>query len=101
MTLDYLHSQSIFHRDVKLDNVLIQPLDSQPVPQLKLVDFGLSMEGRLANTNVVRGQALQLCCVAGKQFPITCTRAVRSVALQLPAASTLVRHTLVKSCMQL
>ena len=32
-----MHSKSIIHRDLKLDNILISPLD-----EVKLIDFGFA-----------------------------------------------------------
>ena len=36
----YLHSKSIMHRDIKLENILI----SRKTDNVKLVDFGYSCE---------------------------------------------------------
>jgi serine/threonine protein kinase len=41
-TLNYLHSQGICHRDIKLENImLVKPND---LSHIKLIDFGLSKE---------------------------------------------------------
>ena len=42
-SLDYLHSQHVFHRDVKLENVLLQGF-VRGDPVIKLSDFGFSMK---------------------------------------------------------
>ena len=39
----YLHRHRIVHRDVKLANCLVFTSPSDPLPVLKLTDFGLSM----------------------------------------------------------
>ena len=37
--MDYLHSHRVAHRDVKLDNIV---LDSQKPPRVKVCDFGFA-----------------------------------------------------------
>jgi len=39
LIVQYIHQQGIYHRDIKLENVLIQPNGS-----VKLIDFGLSIQ---------------------------------------------------------
>ena len=40
MSLNYLHSQKICHRDIKLENIMLQNEGDSSV--VKLIDFGLS-----------------------------------------------------------
>ncbi|KAH3764395.1 serine/threonine-protein kinase Chk2 [Pelomyxa schiedti] len=50
-SVDYLHSCGIFHRDLKVDNVML--MDTRSPPHVKIIDFGLSRvlkEGELAHT---------------------------------------------------
>ncbi|TYK13915.1 serine/threonine-protein kinase SRK2H-like isoform X1 [Cucumis melo var. makuwa] len=42
--VDYFHSLEICHRDLKLDNIL---LDGFPAPRLKICDFGFSKSSML------------------------------------------------------
>jgi serine/threonine protein kinase len=37
--LEHIHSNGLVHRDIKLDNILISPLDHR---QIRLIDFGLA-----------------------------------------------------------
>lgn len=37
-----LHMAGIFHRDLKLDNILIEHDDARPVPRVRIIDFGCS-----------------------------------------------------------
>jgi len=41
--LNYCHKQKVWHRDLKLENIMIQE-DKNGNPQAKLIDFGLSRE---------------------------------------------------------
>ena len=40
--LNYIHKHDIVHRDIKLDNILIDPVTQQ----IKLIDFGFSTYAR-------------------------------------------------------
>ena len=42
--LNFLHQNNIFHRDVKLDNLLLDVFGPNEEPLVKLSDFGLSVE---------------------------------------------------------
>ena len=57
--LIYIHSKNIIHRDIKLDNILINfPTKSQKenldysLAQIKIIDFGLSTQADLAKSAV-------------------------------------------------
>ncbi|XP_037940107.1 serine/threonine-protein kinase GG21441-like [Teleopsis dalmanni] len=43
--LVYIHSKNIIHRDIKLENVLVQRDVNERICDIKLTDFGLSTEG--------------------------------------------------------
>lgn len=55
--LDFAHERGVIHRDVKLENVMINALD-----QVKLMDFGLAraMQGSPDRTMVVTGTPLYM-----------------------------------------
>jgi len=41
LTLDYIHQKSIIHRDIKLENILINKKDEGGY-NVKIADFGLA-----------------------------------------------------------
>lgn len=41
-SLNYLHNQQVCHRDIKLENVMLQNVDD--LTNLKLIDFGLAKD---------------------------------------------------------
>ncbi|GBF96707.1 sulfur stress regulator [Raphidocelis subcapitata] len=42
LAVDYCHRKGVANRDIKLDNLLLQPLTGLPRPLLKVCDFGYS-----------------------------------------------------------
>lgn len=45
--LDYIHANEIIHRDIKLDNIMIDDFSD-----IKITDFGLAIEGKSQSTEV-------------------------------------------------
>ena len=41
MTLDFIHKKGVVHRDIKLDNILINKIEEEEY-HIKLADFGLA-----------------------------------------------------------
>ncbi|KAA8499254.1 Calcium/calmodulin-dependent protein kinase type 1D [Porphyridium purpureum] len=62
--LYYLHARGIVHRDIKPENILL--LDSNPLPTVKLTDFGLSnmLESGLMTENLLNSVVGSLLYVA-------------------------------------
>lgn len=44
LAVDYCHRKGVANRDIKLDNLLLQPLQGLPRPLLKVCDFGYSKQ---------------------------------------------------------
>ncbi|KAJ9526452.1 hypothetical protein QJQ45_009926 [Haematococcus lacustris] len=42
LALEYCHTKGVVHRDVKLENVVLQTVAGVPLPEVHLADFGLS-----------------------------------------------------------
>jgi len=43
LALNHMHAKKIIHRDLKLENIMIQqPLDQDKSPLIKLCDFGFA-----------------------------------------------------------
>lgn len=42
LTLDYMHRRRIVHRDIKLDNILINEVEENDELHIKIADFGLA-----------------------------------------------------------
>lgn len=38
--MEYIQAQDVAHRDIKLENILIETNTSNPLKKLKLIDFG-------------------------------------------------------------
>ncbi|GAX72675.1 hypothetical protein CEUSTIGMA_g131.t1 [Chlamydomonas eustigma] len=52
--IDYCHRKGVVNRDIKLENVLLQPQDGIPQPLIKICDFGYSKaQVQSANTSTV------------------------------------------------
>jgi serine/threonine protein kinase len=43
LTLNYLHNMNIIHRDIKLDNILINKISKTKGYSVKISDFGLAV----------------------------------------------------------
>jgi len=44
LTLDFIHQKRIIHRDIKLDNILINKIDEEENEfSVRIADFGLSI----------------------------------------------------------
>ena len=64
--LRYLHGQSFIHRDIKLENVLLEVGES--TPRLKLIDFGFA-------SVVIPGRKIKVFCGTPSYFcPSLCTK---------------------------
>jgi serine/threonine protein kinase len=63
LAMDYCHRKGVTNRDIKLDNLLLQPLAGLPRPLLKVCDFGYSKQDDRAQVvskvGTVSGDATQ------------------------------------------
>jgi len=51
--LSHIHSASIVHRDLKLENIMIKFDDEKKMDQVKIIDFGLSTKLDFETTGFV------------------------------------------------
>ena len=42
LTIDFIHKKNVIHRDIKLDNILINKVDDSDQYDVKIADFGLA-----------------------------------------------------------
>ncbi|CAM9511558.1 unnamed protein product [Chrysoparadoxa australica] len=72
----YCHDKGIAHRDLKLDNILLQKTTDEKDPDIKLVDFGLSIQFdsalKLENSTVGTWLYMAPEVIVGTHLPIAC-----------------------------
>ncbi|KAL6762692.1 kinase-like domain-containing protein [Haematococcus lacustris] len=49
LALEYCHAKEVVHRDIKLENVLLESVQGVPLPLVRLADFGLSRRHNAEN----------------------------------------------------
>lgn len=61
LTLDFIHKRGIIHRDIKLDNILINKIEEAEY-NVKIADFGLATFGGKMNNDGEGDELLDVKC---------------------------------------